>query len=164
MSELTTNPADPRLGHGADDHPVPQQAVYLVLSEEERAKGFVQPYRDRYIHKTCGTETVMGQALSETYARNPKFYGATYCVHCQMHRPVSEFTWSVDGRTVGSDDPVPAPDFFGNDKALNFTALSRVGVNFNRWAMFWIKLWLRLGWKVRAQQIVLQQLKKELGE
>ena len=30
----------------------------------------------------------MGDALSETYARNPKFYGATYCVFCRMHRPV----------------------------------------------------------------------------
>ncbi len=102
MTELTTDPNDPRLGHGADDEPVPQQQVYLVLSEEERKKGFVRPYRDKYIHKVCGAETIMGQALSETYARNPKFYGATYCAHCRMHRPVSEFTWSADGEVVGS--------------------------------------------------------------
>lgn len=102
MSELTTDPNDPRLGHGADEEPVPQQEVYLILSEEERQKGFIRPYRDRYIHKTCGTETVMGRALSETYARDPRFYGATYCVHCQMHRPVTEFTWSTDGNQVGS--------------------------------------------------------------
>ena len=102
MAELTTNPNDPRLGHGADESPVPQQSVYLVLSEEERKKGFVRPYRDKYIHNTCGTETVMGKALSETYAREPKFYGATYCVHCQMHRPVGEFVWSADGEVLGS--------------------------------------------------------------
>lgn len=102
MAELTTDPKDPRLGHGVDNEPRPQQEVYLVLSEEERAKGFIRPYRDRYIHKTCGTETIMGRALSETYARNPSFYGATYCVHCQMHKPVSEFTWSSDGEVVGS--------------------------------------------------------------
>lgn len=102
MSDLTTDPNDPRLGHGADDKPVPQQKVYLILSEEERKKGFVRPYRDRYLHQTCGTETRMGRELSETYARNPKFYGATYCVHCEMHRPVSEFVWSVDGQVVGS--------------------------------------------------------------
>jgi hypothetical protein len=102
MSKLTTDPNDPRLGHGVDDKPVPQQEVYLVLSEDERKKGFVRPYRNKYVHKTCGSETVMGQALSETYARNPKFYGATYCVHCQMHKPVSEFTWSADGEVVGS--------------------------------------------------------------
>lgn len=102
MAELTTDPKDPRLGHGVDDAPVPQNEIYLVLSEEERKKGFIRPYRDKYIHKTCGGETCMGQALSETYARDPEFYGATYCVHCKMHRPVSEFTWSMDGQVVGS--------------------------------------------------------------
>jgi hypothetical protein len=102
MVQLTTDPNDPRLGHGEDTTPVPQNEVYLVLSEEERARGFVRPYRDRYIHTVCGTETIMGRALSETYAREPKFYGATYCVRCQMHKPVTEFTWSADGEVVGS--------------------------------------------------------------
>jgi hypothetical protein len=37
MSE-TTDPSDPRLGHGADDKPVPQNEAYLVLSDEERAR------------------------------------------------------------------------------------------------------------------------------
>lgn len=99
---VTDDPKDPRLTRGVDDQPVPQAEVYLVLSEEERAKGFTRPYRDRYQHLTCGTVTTMNRALSETYARDPKFYGATYCVHCSMHRPVSEFVWVVDGQTVGS--------------------------------------------------------------
>lgn len=99
---LTTNPNDPRLTHGPDTEPVEQAEVYLVLSEEERAKGFVRPYRDTYIHGICGGETRMGQALSETYARDPHFYGATYCVHCRKHLPVSEFVWSVDGEIVGT--------------------------------------------------------------
>jgi hypothetical protein len=101
-SHLTTDPTDPRLGHSVDETPTPQQEVYLVLSEEERKKGFVRPYRDSYVHKLCGTETTMGRVLSETYARDPDFYGATYCVHCAMHRPVSEFVWSADGQQVGS--------------------------------------------------------------
>lgn len=99
---LTTDPSDPRLGHGADSSPVPQNDVYLVLSEEERAKGFVRPVRNSYIHLDCGSETLMDQALSETYARDPKFYGSTYCCACRMHRPVSEFVWTVDRQTVGS--------------------------------------------------------------
>lgn len=99
---LTTDPKHPKLTHGVDSKPTPQAEVYLVLSEKERAKGFVRPYRNKYIHKICGTETVMGQALSETYARDPKFYGATYCVACQMHKPVSEFIWSADGEAIGS--------------------------------------------------------------
>lgn len=99
---LTTNPRDPRLGHGSDTEPGDQNDTYLVLSEEERAKGFVRPYRDVYIHDTCGGETRMGVALSETYACQPTFYGATYCVHCRMHKPVSEFKWTKDGMRVGS--------------------------------------------------------------
>jgi hypothetical protein len=46
----TTDPNDPRLGHGADEKPVPQNEVYLVLSEEERAKGFIRPVRLSYKH------------------------------------------------------------------------------------------------------------------
>lgn len=147
---LTTDRNDPRLSHGIDTEPVEQAKVYLILSDEERAKGFVRAYRDRYTHvgqkptcalrdltdeeherydkydyvafeaypvssqglgrfwtqaqldaKGCGILTVMGQALSETYAREPSFYGATYCVGCRMHKPVAEFVWD-DGEAVGS--------------------------------------------------------------
>jgi hypothetical protein len=97
----TTDPNDPRLTHGADETPVPQAAAYLVLSEEERAKGFVRQVRRTYIHNACGVATTMGQALAETYAREPGFYGSTYCVHCSRHRPVAEFRWE-DGSQVGS--------------------------------------------------------------
>jgi hypothetical protein len=98
---LTDDPTHPKLTRGVDDKPVPQAEVYLVLSAEERAKGFVRPVRRTYVHTACGTATSMGDALAETYARNPKFYGATYCVRCQMHKPVAEFVWD-DGSVVGS--------------------------------------------------------------
>jgi len=48
----------------------------------------------------------MGDALSETYARNPHFYSGTFCVGCQKHFPVGvdgEFVWSDDGEPVGLD-------------------------------------------------------------
>jgi len=152
---LTTDPTDPRLGHGTDDESVPQNEIYLVLSEEERAKGFVRPLRFSYKHvgasgpkypltkltaeqevnqgrfgyvkyekypesespkigkmwtqaeldnvgKGCNGVTTMGQALSETYAREPTFYGSTYCAVCGKHRPVDEFVWVDDGKRVGS--------------------------------------------------------------
>jgi hypothetical protein len=154
---LTTDPNDPRLGHGGDTVPGPQNAVYLVLSEEERAKGFVEPVRRSYRHvgdkptyplrdltleekkdhpgyakyekypdselprvgrwwtahqlaaTACGEVTTMGLALCETYARNPHFYGSTYCVTCCMHLPVAEFVWiEADGSErvkVGSRSP-----------------------------------------------------------
>lgn len=98
---LTSNPDDPRLTHGSDTTPRPQEEVYLVLSAEERAKGFVRPVYRAYLHHDpeCGAVTTMGLALCETYAANPSFYGSTYCTRCQMHRPVGaegEFTWIGD--------------------------------------------------------------------
>ena len=150
---LTTDRFDPDLTHGVDRECVPQAKKYLVLSAEERAKGFVRPYRDSYRHvgeqpknplrdltdeeharydaygyaafeaypesdssvtgrfwtqaqldakaNACQGTTTMGRELSETYARDPYFYGATYCVHCSKHLPVAEFKW-LDGDTVGS--------------------------------------------------------------
>jgi hypothetical protein len=62
----------------------------------------VNPYRDAYRHAKCGTVTTMGRALSETYARDPSFYGATFCVNCNAHYPVAEFVWTADGQQVGS--------------------------------------------------------------
>lgn len=141
-----------------------QHKDYIVLCPDERVKGFVRPYRDKYIHVGrlnshwksihrlldadeqrehpekpyvaimtvitdgdgsfkggpfvtqeeldawekgeriggCGTVTTMGRALSETYARDPKFYGATFCVGCNQHLPVGEFVWTQDGEVVGS--------------------------------------------------------------
>lgn len=99
---LTSDPNDPRLTRGPDAEPTDQAPAYLVLSEEQRAAGFVRPVRRSYIHTTCGVETTMNQAIAETYAREPKFYGSTYCVGCRMHLPVGEFTWSGDGSVVGS--------------------------------------------------------------
>lgn len=80
------------------------QETYLVLSEEERTKGFVRPVRKTYIHEVCHTSTSMGLNIAETYARDPKFYGGTYCAKCQAHFPVGEhgqFIW-LDGSKVGS--------------------------------------------------------------
>jgi hypothetical protein len=148
---LTTDPSHPLLTRGVDETPVPQADVYLVLSEEERAKGFVRPVRNSYKHvgerpkhplrdltqeeqecygsdgyvkyedypesespltgrfwtakmlaSGCGTVTTMGDALAETYARKPGFYGSTYCVRCQKHLPVEEFVWEPSGEVVGS--------------------------------------------------------------
>ena len=151
----TANPDDPRLGHGTDSTPTPPNAVYLVLSETERARGFVRPVLRSYRHvgapgprwplraltgeesecyaswgyagfepypaddypatgrfwtqnrldragKGCRTVTTMSADIAETYAREPGFYGATYCCGCRMHLPVGvhgEFTWMTqDGR------------------------------------------------------------------
>lgn len=99
-----------------------QHKGYIVLCEEERKKGFVRPYRDEYKHVGafvetvhepslsvsryreggCGAVTTMGRALSETYARDPAFYGATFCMRCNAHFPVDQFVWTADGAQVGA--------------------------------------------------------------
>lgn len=130
-----------------------QQKGYVVLSAEERAKGFVRPVRRTYVHAGvdepanvrmfddaeraehakegyvayqkypetehpvvgrylrqddlqarpgCGQATTMSQEIAETYARNPKFYGGTFCVGCGKHLPLREFRWGDDGTVVGS--------------------------------------------------------------
>jgi hypothetical protein len=87
-----------------------QQRDYVVLTPEERAKGFVKPLRRSYVHAYpsetdrqvgCGGETTMGQAIAETYARNPRFYSGTFCVHCKAHFPLNQFTWDGGGELNG---------------------------------------------------------------
>lgn len=139
-----------------------QQQGYVVLCPEERAKGFVRPVRQSYVHvgkkpmfplrdlteeekarhnlsprvelhyvkyedysedlaplcgkfwtadelssmsRACGGTTTMGQALAETYARDPHFYSGTFCATCQKHFPVGadgEFVWAGTNEKVGT--------------------------------------------------------------
>ena len=91
---LTDDPNDPALRRVRPDG---MQESYLVLSDEERAKGFVRPVRRSYLHERCGGVTTMGTALAETYARQPDFYGGTFCAICHDHYPVGangEFVWT----------------------------------------------------------------------
>jgi hypothetical protein len=145
---VTVDRRDPRLAE--TDEATGMQKAYLVLSPEERAKGFVRPVRAAYKHtgerpkyptrdltpeelaryadvkyvqyegyppeaeilgrfwtaeqlrSGCGAGTKMGRDLSESYAREPKFYGATFCAGCRTHLPVAEFRWEPDGEVVGS--------------------------------------------------------------
>lgn len=127
-----------------------QQKDYIVLTKEEREKGFIRPVRDTYKHvgekplhplrdltevekvryeaygyikyeeypgdsslagrfwtteqlnSGCNTTTTMGKSIAETYARNPKFYGSTFCCSCSVHLPLSEFVWKGTDEVVGS--------------------------------------------------------------
>lgn len=139
-------PIDPETGMHRD---------YWILSQAERAKGFVRPVRTSYMHVGppgpqnatrrltseeaaryagygydcyeeyppgdravgrfwtkagldayqaggCRTVTRMVRELAETYARDPKFYGATFCCRCGKHLPVNEFFWLDTQERVGS--------------------------------------------------------------
>ena len=131
-----------------------QQQDYVVLTPEERTKGFVRPVHRSYRHagpsgpqhplrdldpateghftasgyvkfeqypegsrsrgrfweqeqldavgKGCGTVTTMGHAIAETYARDPKIYGGTFCCGRGKHLPVDEFVWEGTNERVGT--------------------------------------------------------------
>ena len=117
---FTTDPTD---GCLEEIEPSGQQRCYLVLSDAEIAKGFVRPLRRSYTHLACGHSTRMAAKLCETYARQPDFYGETFCANCGAHFPLRDyeregvptkkipgtvggwgyaFTWDEDGEGVGS--------------------------------------------------------------
>ena len=53
----------------------------------------------------CNTVTTMPQDCAETYARQPGFYGSTFCVNCGEYFPVGEsgeFIWLDDETRVGT--------------------------------------------------------------
>lgn len=50
----------------------------------------------------CNTITTMADTLCETYARDPSYYGSTFCIGCGKHLPVEEFRWVEDGEVLGS--------------------------------------------------------------
>lgn len=118
---ITSDPQDARLSRTKESG---MQEAYLVLSEEERAAGYVRPVRKRYVHTYmldgsrvpvvlttedrlniggCGALTTMATAIAQTFATNPSYYSATYCTGCRAHFPVGEFHWD-DGSwdAVGS--------------------------------------------------------------
>lgn len=89
------------------------QERYLVLSDEDISQGFVRPVRQTYVHvgpkngsgNGCGVATTMAVGIARTYARDPSFYGATYCVGCKRHLPVGEdgeFVWDGTDERVGT--------------------------------------------------------------
>lgn len=102
---LTNGKTEDEMPDYREKGPDGMQKSYVVLTEEERAKGFIRPVRRSYIHQKCGTLTKMGQTIAETYARDPKFYGATFCCACGSHYPVGqdgEFTWGDSDEKVGT--------------------------------------------------------------
>lgn len=65
---------------------------------------WTQAQLDR-IGRGCQAVTTMSQPIAETYARDPGFYGATFCSGCHQHHPVGEygeFVWEGADEMVGT--------------------------------------------------------------
>jgi hypothetical protein len=86
--------------HTQIDPATGMQRAYVVLTPEERAKGFVKPVRQSYVHQKCGVQTTMNISIAETYARNPHFYNGTFCCGCRAHFALNEFNWDPDGEPM----------------------------------------------------------------
>ena len=57
------------------------------------------------IGKGCGVVTSMPRACAETYARQPGYYGSTFCCGCGKYLPVGaagEFVWDGSNERVGT--------------------------------------------------------------
>jgi hypothetical protein len=62
-------------------------------------------WTEKQLNSGCQQVTKMSDALAETYARDPSFYGSTFCSTCRTHFPVGadgEFVWVDDGTKVGT--------------------------------------------------------------
>lgn len=92
-------------GEPFDNGPIGPDGLYrnyAVLPQSERDKGFVRPVRSTYRHLVCDSTTSMALGIAETYARDPKYYGSTFCVACREHFPVQDFVWEGTSELVGS--------------------------------------------------------------
>ena len=82
-----------------------------VLLNADGKPEFKQPIRNKYRHVKCGAVTMMrGDDLTFTYATNPGFYGATFCVGCHTHLPLYEFVWEPDETPMDEIHGEPGKD------------------------------------------------------
>lgn len=103
----------PEPGHEGGPAPAPvgadgQHGDHWVLPADQRAAR-ARPVRRTYFHERCGTKTTMPQAVAETYAAEPAYYGRTFCCACGAYFPVGP---GGDFRWVGEDGAV-LPDKVG---------------------------------------------------
>jgi len=76
---------------------------YVKFEQYPDGESCVGKYWTKFaLSSGCGAVTTMGLALAETYARNPRYYGATFCTGCSIHLPVAEFVWYGTEERVGS--------------------------------------------------------------
>jgi len=90
----------------ADEHERYDQFNYAKYEEYPKSADEGDPlgrfWTEAQLNSGCGTETTMAQSIAETYARDPSYYGSTFCMACSDHLPVEQFVWLDDGSKLGS--------------------------------------------------------------
>ena len=99
---VSGEPVPEDYSHTKIDAATGMQKDYIVLTAEERSKGFLRPVRRSYKHLKCGQVTNMALSIAETMARDVGFYSGGFCATCREHFPNAEFVWPDDGTQVGS--------------------------------------------------------------
>ncbi|WP_213308217.1 hypothetical protein [Paraburkholderia sacchari] len=99
---LTTDPNDPKL---EQIRPNGHQESYLVLSEEERAKGFVRPVRRSYRHVGQQPKHPLRDLTPEEHARYDRFGYVKFEAHPDSGSGVTGRFWTqaqLEDRSCGS--------------------------------------------------------------
>ena len=106
------------VGFKARNHP--QQKTNPKVDERATAPEFFAPLHDRFRFTIDVAATAENTKLERFYsieddglaqswagerawcARDPHFYGATYCCACSRLRPLDEFVWDGTNEKVGT--------------------------------------------------------------
>lgn len=70
---------------------------YHIHDDADESGPFLRPIRKSYRHILCGAITRISDTVAKNYARNPKHYSGTVCVHCGSVYPVAGFWWQDEG-------------------------------------------------------------------
>lgn len=101
---ITSDPEDPRLVRGFDSKPVPQASAYLVLSDEERAKGFVRPVRTSYKHVGARPTHTTRELTPEEKARHPNAKFAIFEAYPGEAGETNGRFWTSDQLSSGCNE------------------------------------------------------------
>lgn len=109
---ITTDNKHPDLGRGVDESPVPQNKAYLVLTEEERQKGFVRPYREAYRHVGLKARGPLRDLTAEEQERYKQWNYVKFEAYPESESPLTGRFWTqrdLDNRGCGTKTTMARP-------------------------------------------------------
>lgn len=95
---LTTDPNDPGLKHVDASG---MQKTYPVLSDEERAKGFVRPVRRSYVHVGVRPKHPLRDLTPDEHERYDQYGYVAYEQYPESEAPVTGRFWTKAQLTSG---------------------------------------------------------------